>query len=42
VDWTESKAEVKYHGLGDDPAAYRISHDRAQLQIEDDRWPAGK
>jgi hypothetical protein len=42
VDWTESKPEVKYHGLGDDPAGYRIFHDHGQLRIEDARWPGTK
>jgi hypothetical protein len=42
VDWTEKKPEVKYHGLGDAPAAYRIGHPHGQLRIEDDRWPAAK
>jgi hypothetical protein len=42
VDWTEKRPEVKYHGLGDDPAAYRILHDAARLRIEDRHWPAAK
>jgi hypothetical protein len=42
VDWTEKKPEVKYHGLGDDPAAYRIFHDPAGLRIEDNHWPVNK
>jgi hypothetical protein len=42
VDWTEKKPAVKYHGLGDDPAAYRILPDPARLRIEDPHWPATK
>ncbi|MBN2578352.1 MAG: hypothetical protein JXB10_05115 [Pirellulales bacterium] len=39
ADWTQQEPEVKYHGLGDDPAAYRITHPRGQLRIEDPHWP---
>ena len=39
VDWTGQQPAVRYHGLGDDPAAYRLRHDRNRVQVEDDRWP---
>ena len=26
IDWTQDSAEIKYSGLGDDPAAYRVRH----------------
>lgn len=35
IDWTEDSAEIKYNGLGDDPAAYRIRHERGALVVED-------
>ena len=35
IDWTEDSAEIKYSGLGDDPAAYRIRHERGVLVVED-------
>jgi len=38
VDWTEEHPTVKYTGLGDNPAHYRIEHVRGRLQVEDDHW----
>lgn len=40
VDWTASEPAVRYSGLGDDPAAYRVRHDQGRVRIEDDQWPA--
>ena len=39
VDWTNQTPQVKYRGLGDDPAGYRVRHERDRLRVEDDRWP---
>ncbi len=39
VDRTGATAEVKYRGLGDDPAAYRVRHEQGRLVIHDDSWP---
>ena len=39
VDWTGQQPAVKYYGLGDDPAAYRVRRDRNRVQVEDDQWP---
>lgn len=39
IDHTEDIAKVKYRGLGDDPADYRVNHDdRDRLSIEDEQW----
>lgn len=35
VDWTGPQPEVKYVGLGSDPASYRIRHERNLLVIEE-------
>ena len=39
IDWTGDAAVSTYRGLGDDPAAYRVSHLQRRATIEDDRWP---
>jgi len=39
VDRTEPTPRVKYVGLGDAPASYRIGYDQGRLIVEDDRWP---
>ena len=39
VDWTGQQPAVKYYGLGDDPAAYRVRHEQGRVEIEDDQWP---
>jgi hypothetical protein len=30
---------VKYQGLGDDPAVYRVRHELNRLHVEDAHWP---
>ncbi len=40
IDRTGERAAVKYRGLGDDPAAYRLSHQRDPAVITDNQWPA--
>ncbi len=42
VDRTGKVAEVKYRGLGDAPAKYRLRLDQGQATIEDDHWPGGE
>jgi len=42
IDWTQQSPSVKYHGLGDDPAAYRLRHQRQRAIIEDADWPAAE
>ncbi len=39
IDWTGSTPTVKYQGLGDDPAAYRIHHHLGRVSVEDNCWP---
>ncbi len=39
IDWTQESPSVKYRGLGDDPAAYRLRHQRQRAIIEDADWP---
>ncbi len=39
VDWRGDAPTTKYRGLGDDPAAYRVTHQRRRVLIEDDQWP---
>lgn len=39
VDRTGHEASVKYHGLDDDPAGYRVRHDQSRAIIEDNHWP---
>ncbi len=39
IDHTGAVAKVKYRGLGDDPAAYRLRHDQGGAVLEDDQWP---
>ncbi len=41
VDCTERVPAVKYRGLGDAPAGYRVRFDQGQAAIEDDDWPGG-
>ncbi|MBU4270295.1 MAG: hypothetical protein KKA28_00275 [Planctomycetes bacterium] len=38
IDWTGDAPISRYHGLGDDPAAYRVTHQRRRVLIEDDQW----
>jgi hypothetical protein len=40
IDRTQEEAAIKHHGLGDDPAGYRVRHQQGRLVIEDDHWPA--
>lgn len=40
VDWTGARPTVKYHGLGDNPAALRVRHDLDRVEVQDDQWPA--
>ncbi len=42
IDWTGKSPEIKYRGLGDDPARYRVRHEQRSVILEDDRWPGGK
>lgn len=39
IDWTGATASLQYHGLGDDPAAYRVTIQNGRLRIEDEHWP---
>lgn len=39
IDWTGDAPTSRYHGLDDDPAAYRVSIQKRRVSIEDDRWP---
>ncbi len=39
IDRTGEQAQVKYRGLGDDPAAYRLSHERDLAMLTDNQWP---
>ncbi len=39
IDRTGEQAAVKYRGLGDDPAAYRLSHQRDAAVLTDNQWP---
>ncbi len=33
IDWTGRAAEIKYQGLGDDPAGYRVQHREGRLYL---------
>jgi hypothetical protein len=35
IDWTEDSPEIKYSGLGDDPAAYRVVHEQGRAVVTD-------
>ena len=35
IDWTGKAARITYVGLGDDPAAYRVRHERRSVIVED-------
>lgn len=37
IDRTDAVPTVKYHGLGDDPAAYRVRHDQGRVIVEGDQ-----
>jgi hypothetical protein len=39
VDWSGVQPVVKYQGLGDDPAVYRVRHELNRLHVEDAHWP---
>ncbi len=39
IDWTGDAPIPRYRGLGDDPAAYRVTHQKRRVLIEDDGWP---
>ena len=39
VDWTGLRPTVRYQGLGDDPAAYRVCHVMGRVHIDDEHWP---
>jgi len=39
IDRTGQQPVIKYRGLGDDPAAYRLRHERDLAILEDDQWP---
>lgn len=39
IDATHAVPEVKYQGLGDDPAAWRVRHVQHRAVIEDGHWP---
>ena len=39
IDQTEQVPSVKYRGLGNDPAAYRVRHEQGFVILEDDQWP---
>jgi hypothetical protein len=39
IDWTGQAPQIKYQGLGDDPAAYRVRHEQRCVIVEDDNWP---
>jgi len=41
VDWTGRDPTARYDGLGDDPAAYRINHQRGRLVVTDRQWLGG-
>ena len=40
IDTTGEVPAIEYQGLGDDPATYRVHHDKSGLHITDDQWPA--
>jgi hypothetical protein len=42
IDWTGKSPKVRYIGLGDDPAAYRVRHEPRSVAVEDDHWPDGQ
>lgn len=35
IDWTADSPEIKYCGLGDDPAAYRVRHEQGRVVVEE-------
>ncbi|MCP4592042.1 MAG: hypothetical protein GY842_15005 [bacterium] len=39
IDATADAVTTEYQGLGDDPATYRVEHDKDGVRITDDRWP---
>lgn len=41
IDWTGPEPTARYDGLGDDPAACRIDHQRGRLVITDRQWLGG-
>jgi hypothetical protein len=42
IDWTGTSAETQYVGLGDDPAAYRVRHERRRVVVEDGQWQVAR
>jgi hypothetical protein len=38
IDWSGAEPQLKYHGLGHDPARYRPRYEMGRLLIEDDGW----
>ena len=39
IDTTAEVPTIEYQGLGDDPATYRVHHDKTGLHITDNQWP---
>ena len=39
IDTTGEVPTIEYQGLSDDPATYRVRHDKTGLQITDHQWP---
>jgi hypothetical protein len=38
IDRTGSQPSIRYRGLADAPAAYRLRHDQSRAIVEDDQW----